>query len=145
MNTCPHSVHSFSAASSLVRTLCVISNTSLPLASWISLSAATALATTVGLASLSRSRRLSRKPCCFTVGGEMSYSLATASAAVLRTYGSSSPSAFFSGGVKYSTIFSTRMQPMVRMASARMSGDGCSLSLTNELTAMMVRSGLDLA
>lgn len=142
MNTWPHSVHSFSAASSFCSTAEVTSNTSLPLDSWISFSAATALATTVGLASESRSRTPSMKPCCFTMEGEMSYSLATHRAAVLRTYGSSSPSAFFSGGARYSVILSTRMQPIVRMARARMSGLGCSLSFTNALTAMMVRSGL---
>jgi hypothetical protein len=59
---------------------------------------------------------------------------------VLRTYGSSSPSAFFNGGARYSTIFSTLMHPIVRMASARMRGDECSLSLTNELTACKAKT-----
>ena len=72
MKTWPHSVHSFSAASSFCSTAEVTSNTSLPDASWISFSAATALATTVGFASESRSRTWSMKPCCFTMVGEMS-------------------------------------------------------------------------
>ena len=60
-------------------------------------------------------------------------------------YNLSPQGAFFSGGVRYSVILSTRMQPMVRMASARMRGDWCSESFTKAFTAMMVRSGLDLA
>ena len=38
-------------------------------------------------------------------------------------------------------IFSTRMQPMVRMARARTSGLGSSESLTKVLTARMTSSG----
>lgn len=49
--TWPHSVHSFNARSSLESEDALIWKTGLPLISWISLSAATALATTIGLAS----------------------------------------------------------------------------------------------
>lgn len=60
--------------------------------------------------------------CAFTIEDEISYSLATHTAAVLRTYGSSSFKHLRSGSHKYSVILSTRIQPMVRTANARMSG-----------------------
>jgi hypothetical protein len=85
------------------------------------------------------------KPCWRTTVGEMSCSFATHSAAVFRTYGSSSESAFFSGGVRYSVIFSTRMHPIVRIASARIRGESCSESFTKAFTAMSVMSGFDFA
>lgn len=58
----------------------------------------------------------------FTIDDEMSYNLATQTAAVLRTYGSSSFKHLRSGSHKYSVILSTRMQPIVRTANARISG-----------------------
>ena len=80
-----HSVHSFSAASSLNTVLDVTSNTGLLLVSWISVSAATALATTMGLLSDIMSRRESRKPLSSTSSALMSWSFATQMAAVFRT------------------------------------------------------------
>lgn len=53
---------------------------------------------------------------------EMSYSLATHTAAVFLTYGSSSLRHLRSGSQRYSVILSTRMQPIVRTASARIRG-----------------------
>lgn len=55
--TWPHSVHSLSARSSLATVAWVSSSTGLPDSSWISDRAATALATTMGLASPIRSWR----------------------------------------------------------------------------------------
>ena len=62
-------------------------------------------------------------------------------AAVLRTYGSSSRSARVSGSRRYSVMRSTRMQPIVRIASARISGFGSAASRTNVFTARSARSG----
>ena len=122
MNTCPHSVHSLSAASSLY-TLFALSwkmRFGSPAdASLISVSAATALATTIGLASASSSRSWSTNPRSSTSSGLMSCSFATQIAAVFRTYGSSSVSVRCSGSHRYSVIFSTRMHPIVRTARAR--------------------------
>mmetsp|Transcript_57095 Transcript_57095/g.180719 ORF Transcript_57095/g.180719 Transcript_57095/m.180719 type:complete len:232 (+) Transcript_57095:931-1626(+) len=145
MNTCPHSVHSLSAATSLNRVWLVTRNTSLELLSWISASAATALATTIGLESPRRSCRVTRKPRSSTSSGLMSWSFATQMAAVFFTYGSSSLRHFSRGSQRYSVILSTRMQPMVRTARARISGLGSWESLTNVFTAMMARSGWVLA
>mmetsp|Transcript_16996 Transcript_16996/g.27618 ORF Transcript_16996/g.27618 Transcript_16996/m.27618 type:complete len:251 (-) Transcript_16996:397-1149(-) len=141
MYTWPHSVHSFSAASSFCSTPVVTCSTSWPEASATSASAATALATTVGFASHSRSRSTSRNPRSRTRVGARSKSLATHTAAVLRTYGSSSRRARLSGSQRYSVIFSTRTQPIVRTASARTSGFGSDASFTKVLTAINVRSG----
>ncbi len=58
----------------------------------------------------------------------MSYNFATHTAAVLRTYGSSSLRHLRSGSQRYSTILSTRMHPIVRTASARISGLGSCVS-----------------
>ena len=143
--TWPHSVHSLRARSRDCTVAVVSCSTGLPLSSWISLRAATALATTMGLASRIRSCRgggvgcagrkgpirlavsraaalartasitdpklptkpstachnkpathgrltlsMSRKPRSSTSSALMSNSLATHTAAVLRTYGSSS-------------------------------------------------------
>ena len=88
-------------------------------ASLISVSAATALATTIGLASASSSRSWSTNPRSSTSSGLMSCSFATQIAAVFRTYGSSSVSVRCSGSHRYSVIFSTRMHPIVRTARAR--------------------------
>lgn len=52
----------------------------------------------------------------------MSYNLATQTAAVFRTYGSSSRKHLRNGSHKYSVILSTRIQPMVRTAKARING-----------------------
>ena len=64
MKIWPHSVHSFRAVSSLLMVAVVISMRGLPvlLASLISVIAATALATTMGLESPSNSFKLSRNP-----------------------------------------------------------------------------------
>mmetsp|Transcript_10054 Transcript_10054/g.33220 ORF Transcript_10054/g.33220 Transcript_10054/m.33220 type:complete len:202 (-) Transcript_10054:442-1047(-) len=146
IETCPHSVHSFIAASSFPSTAGDMSSTlSSPEASAISFRAATALATTVGLASETSSRKSCTKPRSKTSSGEMSYSLATHTAAVLRTYGSSSFKHLSRGSIKYSVIFSTRMQPMVRIASARTSGLGSQASFTNVFTARRAMSGCVLA
>ena len=69
-------------------------------------------------------RSASRNPRSSTSSALMSYSFATHTAAVLRTYGSSSRRQRCSGSQRYSVILSTRMQPMVRTANARMSGLG---------------------
>mmetsp|Transcript_21328 Transcript_21328/g.60049 ORF Transcript_21328/g.60049 Transcript_21328/m.60049 type:complete len:232 (-) Transcript_21328:244-939(-) len=145
MKTCPHSVHSFSAASSLNRFCVSMWNTGCAAMESISASDATALATTIGLASPTMSFSTSMNPRSSTNSGEMSKSLATQIAAVLRTYGSSSFSARAKGSQRYSVILSTRMQPMVRTASARISGDGSEASFTNVLTAISARSGCVLA
>lgn len=58
----------------------------------------------------------------FTIDDEMSYSLATQTAAVFRTYGSSSRKHFRNGSHKYSVILSTRIHPIVRTARARING-----------------------
>ena len=50
-----------------------------------------------------------------------------------------------SGSHRYSVIRSTRMQPMVRTASARISGLGSLASFTNVFTARSVSSGWVLA
>jgi hypothetical protein len=50
----------------------------------------------------------------------------------LRTYGSSSRSTLASGSHRYSVILSTRMHPMVRTASARISGLGSCESCRRE-------------
>lgn len=63
----------------------------------------------------------------------MSYSFATQTAAVLRTYGSSSRKHFRNGSHKYSVILSTRMQPIVRTANARINGFESSQSYQNEI------------
>lgn len=57
-----------------------------------------------------------------TIDDEMSYNFATQTAAVLRTYGSSSFRHLRNGSHRYSVILSTRMQPMVRTAKARING-----------------------
>lgn len=80
-----YSVHSLRAAKSLKRVWFVISNTFLLLPSWISASAATALATTIGLLSEIISLRESRNPLSSTNSELMSCNLATQIAAVLRT------------------------------------------------------------
>mmetsp|Transcript_16557 Transcript_16557/g.45614 ORF Transcript_16557/g.45614 Transcript_16557/m.45614 type:complete len:200 (-) Transcript_16557:679-1278(-) len=85
IKTCPHSVHSFRAASSFCRTAAETFMTSLPEASAISERAATALATTEGLLSEMRSWRVSKNPRSTTSSGAISYSFATQTAAVLRT------------------------------------------------------------
>ena len=72
MKTWPHSVHSLSAASSFITVWLVSSNTGLPDMEWISLRAATELATTMGLASEIMSLRLSKNPLSSTSSGEMS-------------------------------------------------------------------------
>ena len=72
MKTCPHSVHSFNAASSFCKTEALIFITSRPEVSEISLNAATLLATTLGLESLMRSWRVSMKPRSSTRSGAMS-------------------------------------------------------------------------
>mmetsp|Transcript_12710 Transcript_12710/g.53248 ORF Transcript_12710/g.53248 Transcript_12710/m.53248 type:complete len:236 (-) Transcript_12710:278-985(-) len=148
MNTWPHSVHSLSAASSLY-TLFALSwkmRLGSPAdASLISVSAATALATTIGLASASSSRSWSTNPRSSTSSGLMSCSFATQIAAVFRTYGSSSVSVRCSGSHRYSVIFSTRMHPIVRTARARIKGFGSAESFTNVFTARMVSSGWLLA
>jgi len=77
---------------------------------------------TIGLESDRRSRRLSRKPWSSTSCALMSCSFATQTAAVLRTYGSSSFRHLRSGSHRYSVILSTRIQPIVRTANARISG-----------------------
>ena len=77
---------------------------------------------TMGFESESRSRSMSRKPWSSTSWALMSCSLATDTAAVLRTYGSSSLRHLRSGSHRYSVILSTRIHPMVRTASARISG-----------------------
>mmetsp|Transcript_15297 Transcript_15297/g.49943 ORF Transcript_15297/g.49943 Transcript_15297/m.49943 type:complete len:257 (-) Transcript_15297:356-1126(-) len=147
MKTCPHSVHSLSAASIFCRVDVLIWKTCRPMVdvSEISASVATALETTIGLESPSRSYTISRKPWSSTSSPLMSYSLATHTAAVLRTYGSSSFRHLRSGSHRYSTILSTRMHPIVRTASARMSGFWSCVSLTKVLTARMARSGCDFA
>mmetsp|Transcript_37360 Transcript_37360/g.93847 ORF Transcript_37360/g.93847 Transcript_37360/m.93847 type:complete len:255 (-) Transcript_37360:404-1168(-) len=145
MKTWPHSVHSFRAARSLETVADVISKTSSAEPSEISDRAATALATTMGLESDRRSLSVSRKPWSRTSSALMSYSLATHTAAVLRTYGSGSLRLLCRGWHRYSVILFTRMHPMVRTASARMSGLGLDASLTNVFTARMARSGWLLA
>ena len=72
MKTWPHSVHSFSAASSFCSTVGVTSITSASAVSAISESAATEFATTVGFESLMRSRSWSMKPRSCTSSGLMS-------------------------------------------------------------------------
>lgn len=57
-----------------------------------------------------------------TIDQEMSYSLATQTAAVFLTYGSSSLRHLRNGSQRYSVILSTRMQPIVRTARARIRG-----------------------
>mmetsp|Transcript_674 Transcript_674/g.1636 ORF Transcript_674/g.1636 Transcript_674/m.1636 type:complete len:230 (-) Transcript_674:410-1099(-) len=144
--TCPHSAHSLMAASILVLAPRESSNSpGPPEDSEISLMHAIAFDITVGFESEIISTKASRKPWSLTISGLMSCSLHTQIAAVFRTYGSSSLSAFDSGLAKYSVICSTRMHPMVRTASARISGFGSEASLTKVLTAMMARSGCDLA
>lgn len=101
MNTWPHSVHSLSARSSLCREAASRigegggaapppGGAAGAWAAATSDSAATALATTMGFESERRSRRASTKPRSTTSEGATSCSLATHTAAVLRTYGSSS-------------------------------------------------------
>jgi hypothetical protein len=101
MNTCPHlrllvaagiscrvkaySVQSFKAARRMRKLSLLILKTSSLLVSSISERAATALATTMGLESAKSSRSMSRKPCVSTSSGLMSHTLATHTAAVLRT------------------------------------------------------------
>lgn len=58
----------------------------------------------------------------------MSYNLATHTAAVFLTYGSSSFKHLRKGSHKYSVILSTLMQPIVRTANALISGLGSSQS-----------------
>lgn len=86
------------------------------------------LTPTMGFESAMRSRRESRKPWSSTIWALMSWSLATQTAAVFLTYGSSSFRHFLSGSHRYSVILSTRMQPMVRTARARIRGLGSSQS-----------------
>jgi hypothetical protein len=148
MDTWPHSVHSFKAAKSFcnfAEDIPMTSSVELFSSSAISLRAATAFATTVGFASATKSRNKSRKPRSFTKSGEMSCNFATQTAAVFRTYGSSSLRARSNGSHKYSVIRSTRMQPIVRIARARTSGFGSAASLTNVLTANKAKSGCVLA
>lgn len=83
-----HSEHSPMAATSLLDMLALSRNCMLSLLSLISTSAATAFATTVGLLSASRSRRLLTKPSFSTRRLSIMLSFATQMAAVLRTYGS---------------------------------------------------------
>ena len=82
----------------------------------------------MGFESAMRSLRESRKPWSSTIWALMSCSLATQTAAVFLTYGSSSFRHFLSGSHRYSVILSTRMQPMVRTARARIRGLGSSQS-----------------
>ena len=72
-------------------------------------------------------------PCSSTSAELMSNNLATDTAAVLRTYGSSSFRHFLRGSHKYSVILSTLIQPIVRTARALIKGLGSSQSLTNEV------------
>mmetsp|Transcript_72526 Transcript_72526/g.161159 ORF Transcript_72526/g.161159 Transcript_72526/m.161159 type:complete len:257 (+) Transcript_72526:2049-2819(+) len=143
MKTWPHSVHSFSAANIFCSVAVLIWNTCCPISDVSAISArdATAFDTTIGLESPSKSYTMSRNPWSSTSSPLMSYNFATHTAAVLRTYGSSSFRHFRRGSHKYSTILSTRMQPIVRTASARMSGLGSCVSLTNVFTARIARSG----
>mmetsp|Transcript_30978 Transcript_30978/g.34662 ORF Transcript_30978/g.34662 Transcript_30978/m.34662 type:complete len:207 (+) Transcript_30978:1428-2048(+) len=141
IKTCPHSVHSFNAANSFCNTAADTFITSRPDDSAISDNAATALATTLGFESLMRSCNVSRKPRSATNSGAISYNLATQTAAVLRTYGSSSRNARFNGSHKYSVIRSTLIQPIVRTANARINGLASAESLTNVFTASRVNSG----
>lgn len=83
---------------------------------------------TIGLESEMRSLRVSRKPWSSTNWALISWSFATQTAAVFLTYGSSSFRHFLKGSQRYSVILSTRMQPMVRTARARMRGLGSSQS-----------------
>lgn len=83
---------------------------------------------TMGLESEMRSLRVSRKPWSSTNWALMSCSFATHTAAVFLTYGSSSFRHFLRGSHRYSVILSTRMQPIVRTAKARIRGLGSSQS-----------------
>lgn len=67
-----------------------------------------------------------------TILAEISYSLATHTAAVFLTYGSSSFRHFRRGSQRYSVILSTRMQPIVRTASARINGFESSQSWSGQ-------------
>mmetsp|Transcript_17122 Transcript_17122/g.66677 ORF Transcript_17122/g.66677 Transcript_17122/m.66677 type:complete len:255 (-) Transcript_17122:354-1118(-) len=145
ITVCPHSVHSLRAASSLFRMIGVNWKTSPLHASLISHSAARELETTIGFESPSRAMRISTKPCWRTGSGEMSKIFATQIAAVLRTYGSASFRHCLRGMYRYSTICSILMQPIVRIARARMSGFGLAASFTNWLTARMASVGWLLA
>lgn len=82
----------------------------------------------MGLESAIRSRRESRNPWSSTIWALMSCSFATQTAAVFRTYGSSSFRHLRRGSHKYSVILSTLMHPIVRTARARMRGFGSSQS-----------------
>ena len=129
MKTWPHSEHSFKAVRSLLIVCGFMSNMcALGELSLISLKAATALATTIGLESEMRSRSKSRKPCSSTSCEFISNNLATHTAAVFLTYGSSSFKHLRNGSQRYSVILSTRMQPMVRTAKALIKGFGSSQS-----------------
>lgn len=83
---------------------------------------------TMGLESEMRSFRVSKNPWSSTSWAFMSWSFATHTAAVFLTYGSSSFKHFRKGSHKYSAILSTRIQPMVRTARARIRGLGSSQS-----------------
>lgn len=147
-----YSVHSLRAVRSFASVALVISKMGLALFSWISARAATAFATTIGLLSDIKSFSPSRNPLSSTSSAFISKSLATQIAAVLRTYGSSSCEEekgrelillysktfkhicliinistlrhLWRGSHKYSVILSTRMQPIVLTARARIKGFG---------------------
>lgn len=67
-----------------------------------------------------------------TIDDDISYNFATQTAAVLRTYGSSSFKHLRNGSHKYSVILSTRIQPIVRTANARIKGFESSQSFLVE-------------
>lgn len=80
-----------------------------------------------------------------TIDDEMSYNFATQTAAVFRTYGSSSRKHFRNGSHKYSVILSTRMHPMVRTAKARINGFESSQSYYNNKRKDKNGKNLDFA
>mmetsp|Transcript_76810 Transcript_76810/g.212226 ORF Transcript_76810/g.212226 Transcript_76810/m.212226 type:complete len:275 (-) Transcript_76810:546-1370(-) len=103
MKTWPHSLHSFSAASSFgIVALLSRSSKSRPHVSAISARPATAFATTIGFGSDNMSFKISMNPWSSTSSGLMSYTLGMHMAEVFRTYGSGSWQHLRSGSKRYS-------------------------------------------
>jgi hypothetical protein len=101
---------------------------------------ARALATTVGLSSLSIAFNLSIKSDASTRCLSWSYSLATQKAAVFRTYGSASRRSCFVGGTVASTNSLTWMYDIVRSANALTNGFESCMSYDKSTKAFNDRS-----
>mmetsp|Transcript_7616 Transcript_7616/g.27640 ORF Transcript_7616/g.27640 Transcript_7616/m.27640 type:complete len:240 (+) Transcript_7616:1784-2503(+) len=137
-----HWVHSLRAARIFVAVGILISSTEKGALCLTSFSAAAALAMTCGFASSSSPVTSASKLPDSTTSGLRSKTLATESAAVLRTKGSASCRPTRTGSTMPCAMFSTRTLVRVRRAIARKRGFGSETSRTILLKAIVTASPL---